>query len=307
MRVLVAGATGAIGRPLIPELVAAGHQVIATTRSPAKLAGLHEAGAEAMVLDGLDALAVGEAVAKSEPEVIIHEMTAIPASISMRRFDEDFAPTNALRTRGTDYLLAAASAAGVRRFIAQSYAGYYARTGGPVKTEEDPLDPGPPAGQRESVAAGRHVEQAVLGAPLEGIVLRYGSLYGPGASESTVALIRKRQFPVIGAGTGVWSFLHVADAATATAAAVSRGAPGIYNVADDEPATVAEWLPELAAILGAPPPRRLPGWLGKLVAGEAGLSAMTALRGASNAKARRELGWQPAWASWRDGFARGLS
>jgi nucleoside-diphosphate-sugar epimerase len=178
VRVLVAGATGAIGRRLIPELVAAGHEVIATTRSPAKLAGLHEAGAEAVVLDGLDALAVGEAVAKSEPEVIIHEMTAIPASISMRRFDESFAPTNALRTRGTDYLLAAASAAGVRRFIAQGYAGYYARTGGPVKTEEDPLDPEPPAGQRETVAAGRHVEEAVLGAPLEGIVLRYGSRGG---------------------------------------------------------------------------------------------------------------------------------
>jgi nucleoside-diphosphate-sugar epimerase len=307
MRVLVAGGTGAIGRPLIPGLVAAGHQVIATTRSPAKLAGLREAGAEPVVLDGLDALAVGEAVAKSEPEVIIHEMTAIPASISMRRFDESFAPTNALRTRGTDYLLAAAAAAGVRRFIAQSYAGYYARTGGPVKTEEDPLDPEPPAGQRETVAAGRHVEQAVLSAPLEGIVLRYGSLYGPGASESTVALIRKRQFPVIGAGTGVWSFLHVADAAAATAAAVSRAAPGIYNVADDDPAAVAEWLPQVAAILGAPPPRRLPGWLGRLVAGEAGLSAMTALRGASNAKARRELGWEPAWASWRDGFAGGLS
>jgi len=307
MRVLVAGATGAIGRPLIPELVAAGHQVIATTRSPAKLAGLRDAGAEPVVLDGLDALAVGEAVAKAEPEVIIHEMTAIPASISMRRFDDSFAPTNALRTRGTDYLLAAAAAAGVRRFIAQSYAGYYARAGGPVKSEEDALDPEPPAGQRETVAAGQYVERAVLGAPLEGIVLRYGSLYGPGASEGIVALIRKRQFPVVGAGTGIWSFLHVADAATATAAAVSRAAPGIYNVADDDPAAVAEWLPEVAAILGAPAPRRLPAWLGRLFAGETGVSAMTRQRGASNAKARRELDWQPAWASWRDGFARGLS
>jgi nucleoside-diphosphate-sugar epimerase len=307
MRVLVAGATGAIGRPLVPALVAAGHEVIATTRSPARLAGLRAAGAEPVILDGLDALAVGEAVAKAEPEVIIHEMTAIPAAISMRRFDTSFAPTNALRTRGTDYLLAAASAAGVRRFIAQSYAGYYARTGGPVKSEADPLDPEPPAGQRETVAAGRHVEEAVLGAPLEGIVLRYGSLYGPGASQATVALIRKRQFPVVGAGTGVWSVLHVADAATATAAAVSRAEPGIYNVVDDDPAAVAEWLPEVAAILGAPAPRRIPGWLGRLVAGETGLSAMTRLRGASNAKARRELGWQPAWSSWRDGFARGLS
>lgn len=307
MRVLVAGATGAIGRPLIPELVAAGHQVIATTRSPAKLAGLSDAGAEPVVLDGLDALAVGEAVAKAEPEVIIHEMTAIPASISMRRFDDSFAPTNALRTRGTDYLLAAAAAAGVRRFIAQSYAGYYARAGGPVKTEADALDPEPPAAQRETVAAGQHVERAVLGAPLEGIVLRYGSLYGPGASEGIVALIRKRQFPVVGAGTGIWSFLHVADAATATAAAVSRAAPGIYNVADDDPAAVAEWLPEVARIVGAPAPRRIPAWLGRLVAGETGVSASTRQRGASNAKARRELGWEPAWASWRDGFARGLS
>jgi 2-alkyl-3-oxoalkanoate reductase len=307
MRVLVAGATGAIGRPLVPALVAAGHEVIATTRSPARQAGLAAAGAQPVILDGLDALAVGEAVAKAEPEVIIHEMTAIPASISLRHFDASFAATNALRTRGTDYLLAAASAAGVRRFIAQGYAGYYARAGGPVKTEADPLDPEPPAGQRETVAAGRHTEQAVLSAPLEGIVLRYGSLYGPGASEPTVALIRRRQFPVIGAGTGIWSFLHVADAATATVAAVSRAEPGIYNVTDDEPAAVAEWLPEVAAILGAPPPRRLPAWLGRLVAGETGLAAMTTLRGAANAKARRELGWQPAWPSWRDGFARGLS
>jgi nucleoside-diphosphate-sugar epimerase len=308
MRVLVAGATGAVGRQLIPALTRAGHHVTATTRSPAKAAGLREAGAEAAVLDGLDAQAVGEVVARAEPEVVIHEMTAIPDSVSLRHFDRSFAATNALRTRGIDYLLAAASAAGVRRVIAQSFAGWpYARSGGPVKSEEDQLDPEPPAAQRETLAGIRHLEQAVLSAPLEGVVLRYGSLYGPGASEGMVSLIRRRQLPVIGSGAGVWSFLHVADAAAATVAAVNAGAPGVYNVADDDPAVVARWVPEVATIVGGPPPRRLPTWLGRMVVGEVGISMMTQIRGASNAKARQELGWQPAWASWRDGFARGLA
>jgi nucleoside-diphosphate-sugar epimerase len=308
MRVLVAGATGAVGRQLVPALVRAGHQVTATSRSEARLAGLRAAGAQLAVLDGLDAQAVGEVVARAEPEVIIHEMTAIPADLSLRNFDRSFAVTNQLRTRGIDYLLAAAAAAGARRVIAQSYGGWdYARTGGLVKTEDDPLDPQPPARQRETLAAIRHLERAVLDAPLEGVVLRYGSLYGPGASEGTVELIRKRQLPVIGSGAGVWSFLHVADAAAATVAAVSSGDPGVYNVADNDPAAVARWVPEVARIVGAPVPRRLPAWVGRLVVGEVGISMMTQIRGVSSARAQRELGWQPIWPSWRDGFARGLA
>jgi nucleoside-diphosphate-sugar epimerase len=308
MRVFVAGATGAVGRQLVPALIAAGHQVTATTRSPAKLAGLREAGAQPVVVDGLDAMAVGAAVATAEPEVVIHEMTAIGGMLSLRHFDRSFAATNELRTRGIDHLLAAAAAAGVRRVIAQSYAGWpNARTGGPVKTEDDPFDPAPPAAQRESFAAIRYLERTVLSAPLEGVVLRYGSFYGQGASQEFLALIRRRQFPIIGEGTGIWSFLHVADAATATVAALDRGAPGIYNVADDEPAALAVWLPELAAIIGAKPPRRIPVWLGRLAAGEVAVSMTTQIRGVSNAKAKRELGWQPAWASWRDGFAHGLT
>jgi nucleoside-diphosphate-sugar epimerase len=308
MRVFVAGATGAVGQQLVPALVSSGHQVTATTRSPAKLAGLRSSGAAPVLVDGLDAMAVGEAVARAEPEVVIHEMTAIPGSIDLRHFDRTFAATNALRTRGIDHLLAAAVAAGVRRVIAQSYAGWpYSRSGGPVKTEEDELDSRPPDAQRETLAAIRYLEHAVLSAPLEGIVLRYGNLYGPGSSDEVVSLIRRRQFPIIGTGAGIWSFLHVADAAAATVAAMDRGVPGVYNVADDEPAAVAYWLPEVAEIISAKPPRHIPRWLGKLAVGEVGVSMMTRIRGASNAKAKHELGWQPIWASWRDGFARGLT
>lgn len=307
MRVFVAGATGAVGRQLVPQLVAAGHQVTATTRREDKAAALRAAGADAVVLDGLDALAVGEAVARAEPEVIVHEMTALHGAMDLRHFDKMFATTNTLRTKGLDYLLAAASAAGVRRVIAQSFTGWpNARTGGPVKTESDPLDPNPPANQRESLAAIRYLERAVTAAPLEGVVLRYGSLYGPGASEEFVDLIKRRKVPVVGAGAGVWSFLHTADAAAATVAAVSHGEPGIYNVADDEPAPVATWLPAVAQIVGGKPPMRVPVWLGRLAGGEVTVSMMNQIRGSSNAKARRELGWQPTWASWRDGFARGL-
>jgi nucleoside-diphosphate-sugar epimerase len=308
MRVFVAGATGAVGRQLVPQLVSAGHQVTATTRRQDKAAGLRGAGADAVMLDGLDAMAVGEAVARAEPEVIVHEMTALTTAMDLRHFDKMFATTNTLRTKGIDYLLAAASAAGVRRVIAQSFTGWpNIRTGGPVKTEEDPLDPAPPANQRESLAAIRYLEQAVTTAPLEGVVLRYGSLYGPGASDEFVDLIRRRKVPVVGAGAGVWSFLHVADAASATVAAVSHGAPGIYNVADDDPAPVATWLPAVARIVGAKPPMHVPAWLGRLAGGEVTVSMMNQIRGSSNAKAKRELGWQPGWASWRDGFARGLA
>ena len=308
MRVLVAGASGAIGRQLVPALIGAGHQVTATTRSPRNIAALSATGATPVVVDGLDALAVGEAVAKAEPDVIIHEMTAIPPSFGLRHFDRVFAATNELRTRGLDHLLAAAAASGVGRVIAQSYAGWpSAPTGGPVKTEEDPLDQDPPAGQRATIAAIRYLEDTVTSASgITGLALRYGSLYGPGTTDQIITMIRKRRLPLVGDGSGVWSFLHVEDAATATVAAVGRGAAGVYNIVDDEPAPVSEWLPAAAAIVGAKPPRHVPLWLGRLVAGDVGVSMMTQARGSSNAKAKRELGWQPRWASWRDGFARGL-
>ncbi len=308
MRVLVAGATGAIGRQLIPQLVAAGHQVTATTRSAAKLHALRAAGADPLMLDGLDAASVGTLVARTEPEVIVHEMTAIPAAMNFRKFGQTFAATNKLRTTGLDHLLAAARAHGVRRFIAQSYAGWpNARSGGSVKTEDDPLDPDPPAAMRTTLDAIRYLEHAVTTAPLDGFALRYGSLYGPGSSEAFVRLLRRRQVPVIGSGAGVWSFLHVTDAAGATVAAVERGAPGIYNIVDDEPAAVSEWLPVMARAAGARPPLRVPAWVGRLAAGEAGLVMMTQVRGCSNARAKQELGWQPVWPSWRTGFGGGLA
>ncbi|HUY49544.1 MAG TPA: NAD-dependent epimerase/dehydratase family protein [Streptosporangiaceae bacterium] len=309
MRIFVAGATGVIGQHLLPRLVAQGHQVTAITRSPARTGRLRALGAEPVVLDGLDGLAVGEAVARAEPEVVIHQMTALAGVTSFRRFDREFARTNQLRTAGTDHLLAAAQAAGVRRFIAQSYTGWTnARDGGRVQTEDDPLDPHPPAAQRETLAAIRHLERAVLvAAPMQGIVLRYGSLYGPGVSDQFFDLVRQRKIPLVGDGAGVWSFLHINDAADATVAALRRGTAGVCNVVDDEPASVAEWLPFLARALGAKAPRRVPVWLGRLAAGEVGVSMMTGIRGSSNAKAKRELGWQPQWPSWRQGFTRGLA
>lgn len=309
MKVFVAGAAGAIGRQMLPQLAAQGHKVTATTRTPGKAAILRELGAEPVVVDGLDAVAVGEAVARAEPEVVIHQMTSLAGSFNLRNFDKMFAVTNQLRTQGTDHLLAAAAAAGVRRFVAQSFTGWNnIRDGGPVKTEDDPLDPSPPAMQRESLAAIRHLERVVLAASgVQGIVLRYGSFYGPGASDDFVDLIRKRRVPVIGDGAGVWSFLHIRDAAAATVAALEQGAPGVYNVVDDEPASVAEWLPYVAQTVGAKAPRRVPVWLGRLAAGEVGVSMMTQIRGSSNAKAKRELGWRPAWPSWREGFSRGLA
>jgi nucleoside-diphosphate-sugar epimerase len=235
-------------------------------------------------------------------------MTSLAGGSDMRHFDRMFAVTNQLRTQGTDHLLAAAVATGARRFIAQSYTGWpNIREGGPVKTEDDPLDPHPPAAQRESLAAIEYVERVVPAAPVQGIVLRYGSFYGPGASDAFVGLVRKRRLPIIGDGAGVWSFLHIRDAAAATVAALEHGRPGVYNVVDDEPARVAEWLPFLAQAVGAKPPRRVPVWLGRLAAGEVAVSWMTQIRGSSNARAKQELGWQPAWPSWRQGFAHGLS
>ncbi|MDR2985729.1 MAG: NAD(P)-dependent oxidoreductase [Nocardiopsaceae bacterium] len=309
MRVFVAGATGALGRQLVPRLVAAGHEVVGMTRSQSKQAMLRELGAAPAVADALDPDQVAQAVARAQPEVIVHQLTAI-GGLDLRHFERDFAATNRLRTEGTDYLLSAGQAVGVRRFVAQSVAGYgaYARTGGPVKTEQDPLDPAPLAEMRETLAAIRHLEDAVLGAGwTEGVVLRYGVFYGPGTSlapgEEQFELVRKHKYPVVGSGDGVWSFIHVADAAEATAAAVEHGGRGIYNVVDDDPAPVAEWLPALAQALGAKKPMRVPRFVGRLFAGEVGAMMMTELRGASNAKAKRELAWRPGHPSWREGFA----
>ncbi len=307
MRVFVAGATGAIGRPLLARLVADGHQVAASTRSPAKADDLRRLGAEPVVADGLDAAAVTKALAETRPDVVVHQMTALAGKPNLRRFDRWFAATNRLRTTGTDILLAAARDAGVTRVVAQSYTGWTnPRTGGPVKTESDGFDPEPATMQRESLAAIRHVERTVPAAPLEGIVLRYGNFYGPGTSDAMVDLVRKRRFPVIGDGAGVWSWTHVDDAAAATAAALVRGSPGVYNVTDDDPAPVSEWLPYLAEAVGAKPPMRIPVWLGRLMAGEVPVRWMTEGRGSSNEKAKRELDWQPAWPSWRVGFREGL-
>jgi nucleoside-diphosphate-sugar epimerase len=308
MRVFVAGATGAIGKQLVPRLVAAGHEVHGMTRSGSKQALLQELGALPAIGDALDPDQVAEAVGRARPEVIVHQLTAI-GPINTRRFDRDFAPTNRLRTEGTDYLLAAAKAVGVPRFVAQSNGAFvYARTGGAVKGEDDPLDPAPMRVFRTTVTAIRHLEEAVLGAKwTEGIVLRYGALYGPGTSmapgREQFEMVRKRRFPVVGDGGGVWSFIHVADAAEATVAAVEHGSRGVYNVVDDDPARVAEWLPALAQVLGAKKPLRVPRFVGRLFAGEFGVAMMTELRGASNAKAKRELAWRPAHPSWRRGFA----
>jgi nucleoside-diphosphate-sugar epimerase len=311
MKVLVAGATGALGRQLVPRLVADGHEVVGITRSESKRGVIEAAGATAVVADVLDSDQAARAVAEAEPELIIHQLTALSGSIDVRHFDRTFAMTNRLRTEATDHLLAAGRAVGARRFIAQSYAGWpFARSGGPVKTEDDPLDPTPPDAMRETLDAIRYLESAVTGADwLEGLVLRYGGFYGPGTSlgpdqGEQLELIRKRKFPVVGDGAGVWSFIHIEDAAEATVAAVTRGGPGIYNIVDDEPAPVAEWLPAAAAALGAKPPRHVPRWLGRIVAGEAATVMMTEVRGASNEKAKRELGWQPRHASWREGFAQ---
>jgi 2-alkyl-3-oxoalkanoate reductase len=304
MRVFVTGATGALGRHLVPGLVAAGHQVTGTTRTPGKAGQLRAAGAEPVVLDGLDREAVIAAVRAAAPEVIVHEMTALAGLRSFRNPDKTFAATNELRTGGTDNLLAAASAAGTRRVIAQGYAGPGPdqRSGGGLRTEEDPLGWRPVRSAVQMSAAIAYVDTTVPAGAPEGMVLRYGGLYGPGASDPLVEMVRKRQVPVIGGGTGVWSFIEVTDAAAATVAAVGRGAPGLYDVVDDDPAPVAEWLPYLAQVAGAKPPLRLPAWLGRLLAGEFVVAQMTSSRGSSNQKARKELGWEPRYPSWRDGF-----
>jgi 2-alkyl-3-oxoalkanoate reductase len=315
MKVFVAGATGALGQALLPQLVSNGHDVVGVTRTASKQDLIRSLGARPVVADALDPDAVAHAVAEAEPEVIVHQLTALSGGIDMRRIDRAFALTNRLRTEGTDHLLAAGRAIGIERFVIQSYAGWpFARTGGAVKTESDPLDPTPPDGLRAMLDAIRYLEDAVTGATwTEGIVLRYGGFYGPGTSFSLrppvgehIELIRKRKFPVVGNGGGVWSFIHIEDAAAATVAAIEHGDRGLYNIVDDEPAPVAEWLPAAASAIGAKPPRRVPRWLGRIAAGEAGTVMMTEIRGASNDKAKRELGWSPRYSSWREGFASGL-
>ena len=315
MKVFVAGATGAIGRQLLPMLAEQGHEVTAMTRTPAKEDMIRGMGARPAVADGLDPEAVAQAVAEAEPEVVIHELTAIDTSGLGRSIDKMFAQTNRLRTEGTDHLLSAAKAAGARRFLGQSFAGWpYERDGGPVKSEDAPLQEHPPKTVSETLAGIRYLEETVTGANgIEGLALRYGGFYGPGTSiclnpdGEQVEMIRKRRLPVIGDGAGVWSLVHIHDAAAATVAALDHGQPGVYNIVDDDPARVAEILPELARVVGAKPPRHFPRWLGRLIAGEGNTIMMTEVRGASNEKAKRELGWELRYPSWRLGFREGLT
>jgi nucleoside-diphosphate-sugar epimerase len=312
MRIFVAGATGVVGARLVPALVKAGHQITGMTRSPRRGEDLRAAGAEAAIADALDREAVIAAVVAARPEAVLHELTAIPPVANPSRLDQDFAETNRLRTEGTDHLVAAARAAGASRLVAQSFAGWpYVREGGPVKSEGDPLDPHPPKPARETLEAIRHLEAAVTEAEgLEGVVLRYGTIYGPGTSLGATGehteLIRRRRFPIVGGGKGVWSFVHVDDVASATVAAVERAEPGIYNVCDDDPAAVRDWLPALAEAIGAKRPRRVPAWMARRPLGEFGFAWMTNVRGASNEKLRRELDWRPRWSSWRQGFTSAL-
>jgi 2-alkyl-3-oxoalkanoate reductase len=312
MKVFVTGGTGAIGQFLLPLLVENKHEVVALTRSANKATKLEDIGATAVIANPLDKQALTAAVRRAEPEVIIHQLTALSSAGNFRKFDQEFALTNRFRTEVTDTLLAAARTIGTRRLIAQSYCGWpYAKKGSPVKTEDDPLDPKPPESFTKTLAAIRSLEDKLRGTTfLEGIALRYGNFYGPGTAIGKggmiVKMIKKRRFPIVGGGGGIWSFIHVIDAARATIAAISRGAAGVYNIVDDEPAKVATWLPVLAKEVGARPPYKIPHWLGELMIGKAGVSMMTQIRGCSNAKAKRELNWTPVYPSWRIGFADGL-
>jgi 2-alkyl-3-oxoalkanoate reductase len=314
MKVFVAGSTGAIGKQLVPMLVERGHEVTGMTHSPAKQDLIREMGARPAVADGLDPEAVAQVVAEAQPEVVIHQLTAIDAGKFGRSIDKMFVLTNRLRTEGIDHLLAAARAVGAKRFIAQSFAGWpFERTGGPVKTEEFPLQSSPPKTVSESLGAIKYLERTVTEADgIEGLALRYGGFYGPWTSMGInpdgeqVEMIRRRRFPIIGDGGGIWSLTHIQDAASATAAAVERGESGLYNVVDDEPAPVGVIVEELAKVIGVKPPRRIPSWLGRLIAGAGMTIMMTEVRGASNDKAKRELGWELRYPSWRLGFREGL-
>ncbi|MFW6868812.1 NAD-dependent epimerase/dehydratase family protein [Nocardioides sp. CPCC 206347] len=314
MRIFIAGATGALGSRLVPLLAEAGHEVFGSSRNEAGRAAVDALGAIGIVMDPLDADSVRAAVAEAKPDVVVHQLTALSAlSGNMKKWDQDFAMTNRLRIEGTDHLIAAARESGVRRFVAQSYGGHWTneRAGGWVKTEDDPLvaDPGKEA--RETLRAIKHVEEVVTAAPgIEGVVLRYGNFYGPGNALSRDGemgeMVRRAKFPVVGGGAGVWSWIHIDDAAAATVAAIERGAAGIYNVVDDDPAPVAEWLPYLAEQLDGKLPMRLPAWLARPLIGQFGLALMTTVRGSSNAKAKRELVWAPRYTSWREGFRTGI-
>jgi nucleoside-diphosphate-sugar epimerase len=312
MRILVAGASGVAGRSLIPALVARGHSVAGLVRKEQSAALVARMGARPFVADALDAARVEQCLDDFRPEAVTHQMTAIPRAADLRDFERAFAATNELRTRGLDVLLAAARRVGARRFVAQSFCAWsYARTGGPVKSEDDPPDDSPPRAIRTTVEALRHLESAMLAATdVQGVALRYGGFYGPGtflaADGEFVGKVRRRRAPVVGHGGGTWSFLHVDDLATATAAALESDVPGIFNVVDDEPAPVAEWLPGLARILGAPPPRRVPGFVGRLVLPAHLYLMMTAIRGGSNARFKRTFGWKPKFPSWNEGFGSGL-
>jgi nucleoside-diphosphate-sugar epimerase len=300
MRVFVAGASGALGRRLVPQLIDAGHEVIGAHHSPATAQLLESLGAEPVRLDLLHAPAVRAAVLASKPDAIVHQATALADIKFGRSLDRTFATTNRLRTEGTDALLAAGREAGVRRFVAQSFAPYiYARQGGPIKTETDPVDESPPPNTGSTFAALTHLEKATIA--FGGIALRYGGFYGA-ANDALIDPVRKRRFPIIADGAAIFSWLHLDDGAAATVAALDRSGPAIYNIVDDEPAPVRDWLPVLAEALGAKPPRRVPTWLARVVAGHAAVVLGTETRGSSNAKAKRELGWTPGYASWRLGF-----
>jgi nucleoside-diphosphate-sugar epimerase len=305
MHVYIAGGAGVIGVRLVPQLVERGHRVTATTTSPAKIGLLQGLGAEAVVVDGLDASAVGESVAKAEPDAVVHQMTGLTEGIDPKRWDRSFTLTNRLRTEGLDHLLDAVRAVGVPHVVAQSFTGWpNIRSGSWVKDEDDPLDPEPPKAQRESLAAIRYLEARTLEA--DGTVLRYGGFYGDPA-DAMIPLVRKRQMPIAGRGTGYMSFIHLDDAAAATVLALEKGVRGVYNIVDDDPAPVSAWLPHLAECLGARPPRHVPVWLARLAAGEVGVSLLTRTRGSSNARAKRDLGWELRWPSWREGFRHGLT
>ena len=312
MRVIVAGASGAVGKVLVPELVRRGHEVAGLVRSAAGDSLVRKLGAEPLVTDALDRQALLERLARVLPNAVIHQLTALPSHFDLRDFDAVFAQTNRLRTEGTDNLIAAARAVGAKRFVAQSFCGWpYARVGGPIKSEDDPLDPTPPAALRKTLDAIRYLEDAVNSAgDLGGVSLRYGGFYGPGTTlrrdGAMVEQVRRRRFPIVGKGSGVWSFIHISDVASATVAAVEADVTGSFNVVDDEPAPVAAWLPELARAVGAKPPRRIPAFLARLVLPEHLYVMMTDIRGGSNRRFKQEFGWKPRFSTWRDGFRRGL-
>ena len=304
MHVYIAGGTGAIGQRLVPQLVARGHRVTSTTRDARKIGLIEGLGAEAVVVDALDSAAVGESVAKAEPDAVVHQLSALSGKLDVKHFDRSFAMTNRLRTEGLDHLIAAAQASGVPHVVTQSYTGWpNIRSGSWVKDEEDPLDPEPPRAQRETLDGIRYLEDATQ--KVDGTVLRYGGFYGD-ASNAMVPVIRKRQFPLAGGGTGYTSFVHLDDAASATVLALEKGTRGVFNIVDDEPAPASEWLPYLAECVGAKPPMRLPLWVARLAGGEVAVSMLTRTRGSSNARAKRELGWELRWPSWRQGFKDGL-